>query len=104
MKPDNPAVYECVSHRYGIHTWKRNDDGTATCLNCNKRLTRDQATDALLGFTDLPFLPPAKYEPPTIINVPHMGRISGEYASKSNLRMIGTFPISSDWLKKEKPQ
>ena len=39
--------FECPKSE--IHRWKRNDDGTATCLNCGQKLTKDEADDC---FTD----------------------------------------------------
>lgn len=46
MRKNNPAVYECKSHKdRGLHRWRRNEDRTATCLNCGLTLSVEDADD-----------------------------------------------------------
>ena len=45
MNLDNPSVYECKGSSQGIHMWRRNEDDTAYCLNCRKKLTKKQADE-----------------------------------------------------------
>lgn len=45
MNKNNPACYECPKGKAGVHTWKRNEDGTAACMKCGKLLTKEQADD-----------------------------------------------------------
>lgn len=45
MDKSNPAVFECRNGRARLHTWKRNEDGTATCALCNLSLTKQQADE-----------------------------------------------------------
>lgn len=45
MQLDNPAIYECKGSSQGIHVWRRNEDGTAYCLNCRQKLTKKQADE-----------------------------------------------------------
>jgi hypothetical protein len=46
MLLDNPAIYECKGDiKRGLHYWRRNEDGTAICLNCKLKLTKLQADE-----------------------------------------------------------
>ena len=45
MQKDNPAVRECPKDARTIHTWRRNPDGTAHCVNCGQPLNREQTAD-----------------------------------------------------------
>lgn len=46
MLKDSPAIYECPGDRKkALHLWRRNEDGTAYCLNCKLQLTKIQADD-----------------------------------------------------------
>lgn len=41
-----PAIYECKGDiKQGLHMWRRNDNGTAYCLNCRQKLTKKQADE-----------------------------------------------------------
>ena len=45
MRPSNPACYECPKGDKALHTWKRNEDGTATCIKCKTVLNKQDAAD-----------------------------------------------------------
>lgn len=48
MRKGNPAVYECHGKKSNANThhWRRNEDGTATCLNgCGLTLNKEDADD-----------------------------------------------------------
>lgn len=46
MRKENPACYECPKGGYkALHHWKRNTDGTATCMKCEQVLNQLDATD-----------------------------------------------------------
>lgn len=49
MRPSNPACYECPKGRNTLHTWKRNKDLTARCVECGLTLNKIDAAEVFQG-------------------------------------------------------
>jgi hypothetical protein len=45
MRPSNPACYECPKGEGGLHTWKLNPNGTATCKHCSATLNKQDTAE-----------------------------------------------------------
>lgn len=45
MRKSNPAVYECLKSRTGIHQWRIDKDGLARCDLCKVKLNKEDSDD-----------------------------------------------------------
>jgi len=53
MRPSNPACYECPKGKNTLHTWRRNADMTATCIECDTTLSVEDAAECFRDYEQL---------------------------------------------------